>query len=350
MLGLPELFPRLRECAEGGPFWTLVWTLRWLWLEVLRCRPAKPPTGLNFRPFVSFCAGSSDLYSRGGRFWRNSVCMSQSVSRHLIDTRVVIETPEGVDFRFRIAGPGQRLWAWSIDSLIKAGALAILWMLLLMLGAIGGEAGIQAMAGVATIGVFVSNWFYGSLFEGLMNGQTPGKRAAGLRVLRTNGTPIDLLTATGRNFLRVADALPLGYTVGLITMLLTPKLQRLGDLFFDTMVVSEQRSPTGRAAGLTKSIEPLARSECPRKFSVPERTLATIERLFDPERIMSEGRREEIARPLSEALRSRLGWSEPWKTEGNQYEFFQQQGYRHTQFLLRVLKTFAVEAETGGQR
>jgi len=219
-----------------------------------------------------------------------------------------------------------------------------------LVGAFGGESGVQAMAGVATIGVFVSNWFYGSLFEGLMNGQTPGKRLAGLRVLRSNGTPIDLLTATGRNFLRVADALPVGYTVGLITMLLTSRLQRLGDLFFDTMVVSEQRSPAGRAAGLTKNIEPLLRSECPRKFSVPERTLAIIERLFDPERILSEGRREEIAKPLSEALRSRLGWSEPWKTDGNQYEFFQKQGYKHTQFLLRVLKTFAVDAGPGGQR
>ena len=72
--------------------------------------------------------------------------MSESAARRLVDTRVVVETPEGVDFRFRIAGPGQRLWAWSIDSLIKAGALAILWIVLLMLGAIGGEAGLQAMA------------------------------------------------------------------------------------------------------------------------------------------------------------------------------------------------------------
>ncbi|MFM7923834.1 MAG: hypothetical protein ACKPJJ_26735, partial [Planctomycetaceae bacterium] len=72
--------------------------------------------------------------------------MSESVARRLVDTRVVVETPEGVDFRFRIAGPGQRLWAWSIDSLIKAGALAILWIVLLMLGAIGGESGLQAMA------------------------------------------------------------------------------------------------------------------------------------------------------------------------------------------------------------
>lgn len=60
--------------------------------------------------------------------------MTESVARRLVDTRVVIETPEGVDFRFRIAGPGQRLWAWCIDSLIKAGSLAILWLFLLSVG------------------------------------------------------------------------------------------------------------------------------------------------------------------------------------------------------------------------
>jgi hypothetical protein len=46
-------------------------------------------------------------------------------------------------------------------------------------------------------------------------------------------------------------------------------------------------------------------------------------------------------------LRQRLGWSEAWQAQGNQYDFFQNQGYKHTQFLLRVLKTFAVDDGLG---
>ena len=66
-----------------------------------------------------------------------------------------------------------------------------------------------------------------------------------------------------------------------------------------------------------------------------------IERLFETDRIISDARREEIARPLSEALRQRLGYQDPPPDPRNPHAFFQAQGLRHTQFILRVLKTFA---------
>jgi hypothetical protein len=124
-------------------------------------------------------------------------------------------------------------------------------------------------------------------------------------------------------------------------MLMTRRLQRLGDLIFDTMVIDERREWISRAGGLTANIEAIARSECPRRFSVPERTLAVIERLFESDRIISEARREEIARPLSQALRQRLGYVEPPPDPRNPHTFFRTQGFRQTLFLLRVLKTFA---------
>ena len=124
-------------------------------------------------------------------------------------------------------------------------------------------------------------------------------------------------------------------------MLMTRRMQRLGDLVFDTMVIDERREWISRTGGLTANIEPLLRSECPRRFSVPERTLAVIERLFESDRIISDARREEIARPLSEALRGRLGYQDPAPDPRNPHTYFRTQGFRHTQFILRVLKTFA---------
>ena len=41
-------------------------------------------------------------------------------SQRKVDTRVVVETPEGVDFQFVIAGPGSRAYAWLIA---RAGVL-----------------------------------------------------------------------------------------------------------------------------------------------------------------------------------------------------------------------------------
>lgn len=257
-----------------------------------------------------------------------------------VDTRVVVETPEGADFQFVIAGAGTRAVAWLIDRLIQAGILVVVSILALFLVPFG-EAGAGLGFGGILIISFLLDWFYFSLFEAYWNGQTPGKRSQGLRVVRTNGTPIDPSSAIGRNFLRAADMLPFFYTVGMISMLMTRRLQRLGDLVFDTMVIDERREWISRAGGLTANIEALPRAECPRRFSVPERTLAVIERLFESDRIISEARREEIARPLSEALRMRLGYVEPQPDPRNPHTFFRTQGFRQTLFLLRVLKTFA---------
>lgn len=257
-----------------------------------------------------------------------------------VDTRVVVETPEGADFQFVIAGAGKRGMAWVIDEIIQTLVVFLVLMMSLFMLPFG-EAGLGLGFGGLMIVRFLLDWFYFSLFEAWWNGQTPGKRSQGLRVVRTNGTPIDATSAIGRNFIRAADMLPFFYTVGMTSMLMTRRLQRLGDLFFDTMVIDEQREWISRAGGLTANIEPLVRSECPRRFSVPERTLAVIERLFESDRIISDARREEIARPLSEALRNRLGFVDPPPDPQNPHPYFRAQGFRQTLFLLRVLKTFA---------
>ena len=64
-----------------------------------------------------------------------------------VDTRVVVETPEGVDFKFVIAGPGTRAYAWLIDTLLKFGILAFAGTLLSVFGAFS-EAGANFVQGL----------------------------------------------------------------------------------------------------------------------------------------------------------------------------------------------------------
>lgn len=271
-----------------------------------------------------------------------------------VDTRVVVETPEGVDFQFVIAGPGKRGAAYAIDWLIKASViLSIIYILgfAMLLGTSGARFFSGLGVGFWLALLFFTDWFYSSLFETFWNGQTPGKRFQKLRVVRTNGTPITATSAIGRNFLAAADNQPaLGvafYTVGLLTMLGSRRLQRLGDLVFDTMVVDESREWISRPAGLTTNVAPIPRSECRGRFSVPERTLAVIERLFEGDRHVSPLRREEISRSVSLALRARLGWEEPGPDPKNPHSFFVRAPHQHTDFLLRVLKTFSDDANAG---
>ena len=66
-----------------------------------------------------------------------------------------------------------------------------------------------------------------------------------------------------------------------------------------------------------------------------------IERLFEGDRLISDGRREEIGRCLSVAIRKRLGYEEPGPDPRNPNTYFASTPQKHSLFLRRVLKTFA---------
>jgi uncharacterized RDD family membrane protein YckC len=87
-------------------------------------------------------------------------------------------------------------------------------------------------------------YFY--LFE-LHSGQTLGKRAAGLRVIRADDRPVDAISIGARNVLRLVDAIGAGL-VGLFSMILTgPRRRRIGDLGGKTVVVEADQHPFVRA-------------------------------------------------------------------------------------------------------
>src|SRR5207237_7237038 len=81
---------------------------------------------------------------------------------------------------------------------------------------------------------------YDVYFEVRHNGQTPGKRHQGLRVLRESGGPFDFRRSCIRSLLAVADLLPAFYLLGATLVLLTRRHQRLGDLAAGTMVIRER--------------------------------------------------------------------------------------------------------------
>jgi uncharacterized RDD family membrane protein YckC len=165
-----------------------------------------------------------------------------------LDTDVAIETPEHIVFRYRVAGPARRLLAYLLDLLICYGALAAVAVLVVLASA-GSEGVAGAAQGVAGAGVglllvllFAIQWVYFAALEG-WRGRTPGKAALGLRVVTTTGRPVGVRAAALRNVLRAADALPLTYSggvlsiAGIVSMSATTRFQRLGDLVAGTMVV-----------------------------------------------------------------------------------------------------------------
>jgi uncharacterized RDD family membrane protein YckC len=87
-------------------------------------------------------------------------------------------------------------------------------------------------------------WFgYFILFESLWNGQTPGKRAFHLRVIRDGGYPVNFFAVAARNLIRLADFMPLLYVAGSFSVFLSPRYQRLGDMVAGTLVIKEEAVP-----------------------------------------------------------------------------------------------------------
>jgi uncharacterized RDD family membrane protein YckC len=84
--------------------------------------------------------------------------------------------------------------------------------------------------------------FYHLFFELAWHGQTPGKLRLGLRVVQTNGLPATTGAIIIRNLFRLIDFLPICYGVGLITLFVTPRTQRLGDLAAQTIIIRQADS------------------------------------------------------------------------------------------------------------
>jgi uncharacterized RDD family membrane protein YckC len=154
--------------------------------------------------------------------------------------KLIIDTPEQVHLEFVLAGIGSRFMAALLDTLIQVGIGILASLVAVVFAATPLTSGSPTW--VLAILVFVSFlilWGYYAIFETLWKGQTPGKRWAGIRVIKESGRPINAYEAIARNFVRFVDYLPAFYGVGVITMLLNHKNRRLGDLVAGTLVVHE---------------------------------------------------------------------------------------------------------------
>ena len=151
--------------------------------------------------------------------------------------RLEVETPDHVVLRYTLAGVGNRGFAAVLDFLIALLITAGLEIGYAQIGAPGDA----ALGGVLRLLLFVLGWSYFILLEWLWNGQTIGKRAFGLRVIDEDGSPAGFVAVFVRNLVRLIDFLPSFYGVGLISIVLSGRSQRLGDLAAGTFVVRAPR-------------------------------------------------------------------------------------------------------------
>lgn len=220
--------------------------------------------------------------------------------REPLDTSVRLVTPERITFQYPLAGPFRRALAYLLD-IVVMGMMILFGSILANLLALGTGAGM----GLMFVVIFALMFGYGAFFEGVFNGQTPGKMALGLRVVSDQGVPINGMQAVLRNLLWGFDGIPLGYIPAIGCMLLTRKFQRLGDLAAGTMVMVESVPTRGI---ISRVDEPAVKKILPwlpvHVQAGPELTRALSDYVRHRGRFGKE-RREEMAGHLARPLRVR---------------------------------------------
>lgn len=245
-----------------------------------------------------------------------------------LDTTIAVVTPENIAFEYQLAGPFRRLPAYLIDVAIRWGVIGAVGLLLLLLG--GMMRIVSTFYGPLTLAfimilIFVINWFYGTICEAYFNGRTIGKWMCGIRVIQVDGRPISPRSALLRNLLRIADLAPVAAVnswdpdippyyliptgiIGLITMMMTQRMQRLGDLAAGTMVVVDERKWQLPIAKVDDARVPALASYIPGDYLITRKMARTLATYVERRHFLTPPRRREVARNLSDPLIERFNF------------------------------------------
>lgn len=235
-----------------------------------------------------------------------------------MERNVSVRTPESIAFYYELAGLGSRFLAVALDFVIQF--LTALAILLLALWAAPGAQSLAAVfhvksavfqvaiTSIAILLLFLLFSGYFIAFETLWNGQTPGKRVIGIRVVRDGGYPVAFMDAAIRNLIRVIE-FAFVYIPSVISCLASSQNKRLGDLAAGTIVVRDRAfevtdprqwmSTDAQAAAQTQSLSGLDRVS-DEEYELAQRYVARVH-MLEPYAA------QETASRIAAAVRLKLG-------------------------------------------
>ncbi len=226
-----------------------------------------------------------------------------------------VHTPEAVSISYVVAGIGSRFAAALLDMIIE-----VVLLVLILVGATELAPFTSAGSTIATVLaitlLFLLIWGYYLLFEAFWNGQTPGKSALRIRVIKTSGHPIGFTESAIRNLLRLADWLPSFYAIGVITMFVNRESRRLGDLAAGTVVVKVPKRL--RPSTALPHAMPLSRAAPPRGTTDPDEALwnlralsssdiSLVERFLDRVASLPMDARQRVGDQIADNIAARIG-------------------------------------------
>ncbi len=166
-----------------------------------------------------------------------------------VERALDVRTAEAIAVRYELAGLGSRFLALTLDLVIQAAVVGVVFVAAAVFARPLAQTFVSlqldkavyvtvlTLLALATFGLFFG---YFIIFELVWGGQTPGKRALGIRVVRDEGFPVDAGAAVIRNVVRIVELVLGFYVISALVMLLSHENKRPGDFAAGTIVVRDR--------------------------------------------------------------------------------------------------------------
>lgn len=145
-----------------------------------------------------------------------------------------IETTQNIDIEYKIAGVGDRILAQIIDLLILFAYIIFIAVTVMKFNP----------PEALTILAFIPVFFYHFLCEVFLDGQSLGKKVRKIKVIKVDGTRPSVVDYFSRWLFGIVEIIMTSGVIALITILVSSKSQRIGDMIGKTSVVKLEKSLT----------------------------------------------------------------------------------------------------------
>lgn len=149
--------------------------------------------------------------------------------------KLSINTPQNVNIEYRLASVGTRFISSFLDYVIIIGYAIFINMIILPLFVDKSDLWLY----FGTMSLFLlPAFFYHLALETFLGGQSIGKMVMKTKVVKIDGSRATIYEYFIRWTLSIVDIWLLGGVIGLVSIILTKKSQRIGDIAASTTVVS----------------------------------------------------------------------------------------------------------------